>query len=55
VSIEVSNLSIPNGKGEIVAVSMVQKCEALQTLDNDETMHKLAEKMWRWWCCCWWL
>ena len=27
-----------------MAVSMVQKCEALQTLDNVETTQKLAEK-----------
>lgn len=55
VSIEVSNLPIPNGKGKNAVVSMVQKCEALQTLDNVETTQKIGRKMWRWWCYCWWL
>jgi hypothetical protein len=44
VSTEVSNLPIPNGKGKNVVVSMVQKYEALQTLDNVKTTQKLAEK-----------
>ena len=43
MSIEVSKLPMSNGKGENVVVSMVQKCEALQTLDV-ETTQKLAEK-----------
>lgn len=44
VSTEVSNLPLPNGRGENVVVSIVQKCEALQTLDNVETTQKLAGK-----------
>lgn len=47
MSIEVSNLPVPNGKGKNVVVSMVQKFEALHTLhvDNDETTQNLAENV----------